>query len=58
MKFMHMPLFLVADIGSTVSLAEVRRHFLSGSRRYRGCSVCADPSQIQTDVLWESRSEM
>ncbi len=36
MKFMHMPLFLVADIGSTVSLAEVRRHFLSGSRRYRG----------------------
>lgn len=36
MKCMHMPLFLVADIGSTVSLAEVRRHFLSGSRRYRG----------------------
>ncbi|TRY64674.1 hypothetical protein DNTS_006382 [Danionella cerebrum] len=24
------------DIGSTVSLAEVRRHFLSGSRRYHG----------------------
>ncbi|XP_016335128.1 uncharacterized protein CXorf57 [Sinocyclocheilus anshuiensis] len=26
----------IDDIGSTVSLAEVRRHFLSGSRRYRG----------------------
>lgn len=34
--FMHALLFLVVDVGSTVSLAEVRRRFLSGSRRYRG----------------------